>query len=662
MPSLKERDVNSALESAAARAGDIVGNSSTNRQQPVALEVPVTVNGARQLDGSDKREPFSESTKTVLVFDNGAVLRLGSAVAPGQLLFVTNEKTKKEAVCQVLNSKNYSNSNGYVEVQFTEPVSGFWGLRFPADRSAAGSAVRSASDPYGSAYSGGGMEGNAPMVVAAELEMSNPAVERFKAELKSEDRSSSRAGLLDSPELSIEPAKLQGNRLQEQLSARLFVGQQSSPEERPAQDSNSKALSDTTAKLFELAEANSIGVAPEKPAASAPMESVMRGNIAANSLPAEELKVPSWLQPLARNAANPAAAEEKPAEIARPSQPEPKSSIQEKPPKAPERKLKTVERPVFENTLLGQSTARANVSGARSNKGLLITIIAAGVLVTAAGATWYVRQSSEPAPTQSTLGNVAPATATGIPTAPASTAAAPESTAVSSEQVVPGAQNDSVALTNQGPHGNAASGTPLNASSTSAPAQPAVRTAVITEKVAKPNSGADAASAAATFVPEESVGPEPKKPGLGKVRPVKPKVSRNRQSNGIAEPNLTAAEQAVPIESSLGNGLLGGNSSQPAAPAAPAAVGGDVKPATLVSSVPPVYPPMAKGQHIAGDVRIDALIDAHGRVSAMKVVSGPTILQSAAMDALRQWKYQPATLNGNPVAMHLTVTIQFHLQ
>jgi len=78
--------------------------------------------------------------------------------------------------------------------------------------------------------------------------------------------------------------------------------------------------------------------------------------------------------------------------------------------------------------------------------------------------------------------------------------------------------------------------------------------------------------------------------------------------------------------------------------------------------VPPSYPVLAKSQHISGDVRVDALIDANGRVTTMKVVSGPTLLHQAAMDALRQWKYQPATLNGNTVPMHLTVTIQFRLQ
>ena len=103
------------------------------RPQPVPLEVPVSVNGARTIEGTDKREPFSESTKTVLVFANGAVIRLASSVSPGQLLFVTNEKSKKEVVCQVVKSKNYRTVTGYVELEFTEPAVGFWGVRIPAE-------------------------------------------------------------------------------------------------------------------------------------------------------------------------------------------------------------------------------------------------------------------------------------------------------------------------------------------------------------------------------------------------------------------------------------------------------------------------------------------------------------------------------------------------
>ncbi len=113
------------------------GAEEANKPQPVPLEVPVTVNGARTVEGSDKREPFSESTQTVLVMHNGAVIRLNSTVTAGQLLFLTNDKTKKEVVCQVVKSKNYRNVSGYVELEFTEAVAGFWGMRFPGERATA---------------------------------------------------------------------------------------------------------------------------------------------------------------------------------------------------------------------------------------------------------------------------------------------------------------------------------------------------------------------------------------------------------------------------------------------------------------------------------------------------------------------------------------------
>src|SRR5437879_2372335 len=135
-PIAKENDLLTATPESAARpsASAPVPSDNAVKQQPVALEVPVSVNGTRTVEGSAKREPFSEATKTVLIFGSGAVIRLASSVAPGQLLFLTNEKTKKEVVCQVVKSKNYRNVNGYVELEFTESVVGFWCMRFPGDR------------------------------------------------------------------------------------------------------------------------------------------------------------------------------------------------------------------------------------------------------------------------------------------------------------------------------------------------------------------------------------------------------------------------------------------------------------------------------------------------------------------------------------------------
>src|SRR5215469_6690000 len=139
-PTAKDFDVTSPNpQSPSGASGPAATPSSADpgKPQPVALEVPVTVNGARTVEGSDKREPFSETTQTVLVFGNGAVIRLASSVTAGQLLFLTNEKTKKEVVCQVVKSKNYRNVSGYVELEFTEAVAGFWGMRFPGERATA---------------------------------------------------------------------------------------------------------------------------------------------------------------------------------------------------------------------------------------------------------------------------------------------------------------------------------------------------------------------------------------------------------------------------------------------------------------------------------------------------------------------------------------------
>jgi periplasmic protein TonB len=79
----------------------------------------------------------------------------------------------------------------------------------------------------------------------------------------------------------------------------------------------------------------------------------------------------------------------------------------------------------------------------------------------------------------------------------------------------------------------------------------------------------------------------------------------------------------------------------------------------MVSSVQPTYPDVARSQGVEGTVVMDALIDATGAVTDVKVTSGPVVLRQAAMDALRRWKYQPARLNGQPTSVHMNVSISF---
>jgi protein TonB len=102
----------------------------------------------------------------------------------------------------------------------------------------------------------------------------------------------------------------------------------------------------------------------------------------------------------------------------------------------------------------------------------------------------------------------------------------------------------------------------------------------------------------------------------------------------------------------------------PAAPTprAPVRVGGRVMEPRVISNPPPVYPPLAKQAKIQGDVQIDAVIDIHGNVVEMQVISGHPLLINAALDALRRWKYQPTILNDEPVPVQLIVTIRFRMQ
>ena len=90
-------------------------------------------------------------------------------------------------------------------------------------------------------------------------------------------------------------------------------------------------------------------------------------------------------------------------------------------------------------------------------------------------------------------------------------------------------------------------------------------------------------------------------------------------------------------------------------------VGGAVQSRNLISHVAPIYPPLAKQARIQGDVVLEAEISREGDVTNLKVVSGHPLLIDAALTAVRQWKYKPTLLNGQPVIVisHITVPFRF---
>jgi len=96
-------------------------------------------------------------------------------------------------------------------------------------------------------------------------------------------------------------------------------------------------------------------------------------------------------------------------------------------------------------------------------------------------------------------------------------------------------------------------------------------------------------------------------------------------------------------------------------PNGPMRVGGHVRQPKVIVQVLPKYPVLARETHVQGQVRIDAVLDEQGNVVEMKIVSGHPLLYQAALDALKQWKYEPTYLNDRPIAVRLIVTINFQL-
>lgn len=110
----------------------------------------------------------------------------------------------------------------------------------------------------------------------------------------------------------------------------------------------------------------------------------------------------------------------------------------------------------------------------------------------------------------------------------------------------------------------------------------------------------------------------------------------------------------------------GGVSREPGAPtyaeSAPVRVGGAINSPSKIKDVNPIYPTIARAARVQGVVIIEATIGVDGRVTDAKVVRSIPLLDEAALVAVRQWEFTPTTLNGQPVPVVMTVTVDFTLQ
>jgi periplasmic protein TonB len=172
--------------------------------------------------------------------------------------------------------------------------------------------------------------------------------------------------------------------------------------------------------------------------------------------------------------------------------------------------------------------------------------------------------------------------------------------------------------------------------------------------------------------------PPPPPPPAAPVHVVRPRI----QTNAMVAPTVIPKkvemikDEAPDVASSTGNGFgviggtgdaLGGGVMNVPPPPPPKAgpsrikVGGNVQSAKMLRQVQPVYPAIAKTAHVQGTVILHAVISKDGTIEELQYVSGPALLMKAAMDAVHEWRYSPTMLNGEPVEVETTISVEFTL-
>jgi protein TonB len=163
------------------------------------------------------------------------------------------------------------------------------------------------------------------------------------------------------------------------------------------------------------------------------------------------------------------------------------------------------------------------------------------------------------------------------------------------------------------------------------PPRPAVRRDTAPQPAVNPN-------AAPTEAPREITPERLVDPGFEANKPVDGGTIFGTIEDGLKDPIPAAAASVAPVR-----------------------VGGQIRSPTKIHESPLVYPAIAQAARVQGMVIIEALIDADGRVTNAKVLRSIPLLDQAALDAVRTWQYTPTLLNGVPVAVIMTVVVQFRL-
>ena len=171
--------------------------------------------------------------------------------------------------------------------------------------------------------------------------------------------------------------------------------------------------------------------------------------------------------------------------------------------------------------------------------------------------------------------------------------------------------------------------------------------------------------------------PAPPRPATAAVPSVSPNAAplvapaRITEETGLENVRVppSASRDVVGVESGDPNGLVGAIPGEhvtppppPLQPTTPIRPHSGMQMPRKIVSVDPVYPAIARSARVEGIVILEAVLDTAGRVESVRVLRSIPLLDQAAVDAVRQWRFTPTLLNGVPVPVVMTVTVNFTLR
>jgi periplasmic protein TonB len=172
--------------------------------------------------------------------------------------------------------------------------------------------------------------------------------------------------------------------------------------------------------------------------------------------------------------------------------------------------------------------------------------------------------------------------------------------------------------------------------------------------------------------------PPPPPPAAARVVRAAPRIEPATPQGFVAPvevPNSIKPEEGLDLGEGVAGGVEGGvpggvvggvvgglPTDAPPPPAKVVRIGGQIAQPKLIRQVKPVYPDLAVQSRVSALVILEAEVDTRGHVKTVKVLRGHPLFDESAMEAVKQWRYQPLLLNGEPTGFILTVTVNFNLQ